>query len=218
MFITFEGIEGSGKSIQIGRVEAYLKRKNILCLRTREPGGTAFGNAVRQVLLDSAGPVREPVSELLLYLADRYQHLHELIEPALRQGVTVLSDRYHDATRAYQGAARRIPPATVLSLAQLLAIPEPDKTILLDLDPEIGLARARSRNQSDGSSGAEGRFEDEDLSFHRDVRAAYLALAESSKGRICIIDAAGTPDEVFARIEPLLESWLGSRNGRESVR
>lgn len=218
MFITFEGIEGSGKSIQISRVEAYLKRKGISCLHTREPGGTAFGRAVRQVLLHPAGPAREPVSELLLYLADRYQHLHELIEPALRQGITVLSDRYHDATRAYQGAARRIPEATVRSLAQLLAIPEPDKTILLDLDPEIGLARARSRNRAEGSSGAEGRFEDEDLSFHRDVRAAYLALAKSSMGRICVIDAAGTPDEVFARIEPLLESWFGPREGREALR
>jgi len=211
MFITFEGIEGSGKSIQISRAEAYLKRTGISCLRTREPGGTAFGNAVRQILLHSAGPAREPVSELLLYLADRYQHLHELIEPALRQGITVLSDRYHDATRAYQGAARRIPATTVLSLAQLLAIPEPDKTILLDLDPEIGLARARSRNQGEGSSGAEGRFEDEGLSFHRDVRAAYLALAKSSAGRICVIDAAGTPDEVFARIQPLLASWFSFR-------
>lgn len=209
MFITFEGIEGSGKSIQIDRVETYLTEKGIPCRRTREPGGTAFGSAVRQVLLQAGGPPREPVSELLLYLADRYQHLRELIEPALRQGITVLSDRYHDATRAYQGAARRVPAATIESLANLLGILEPDKTILLDLAPEIGLARARLRNQASGCSGAEGRFEAEDLCFHRDVREAYLALAKTAPDRICVIDASGTPEEVFARIEPLLETWFG---------
>ena len=133
MFITLEGIEGSGKSLQIGRIEAYLKQRGILCLVTREPGGTAFGAEVRKLLLDEAGPAREPISELLLYLADRYQHLRERIEPALGRGVTVLSDRYHDATLAYQGAARRIPTATIQGLAQLLKIPEPDRTILLDL-------------------------------------------------------------------------------------
>ncbi len=209
MFITFEGIEGSGKSVQISRVEAYLKDKGIPCTRTREPGGTAFGAAVRQVLLERSGPAREPVSELLLYLADRYQHLHELIEPSLRRGITVLSDRYHDATRAYQGAARRISATTVAGLEKLLSIPEPDRTILLDLAPEIGLARARSRNQSSCAIAAEGRFEDEDIAFHRDVRSAYLDLARSFPERIAVVDASGTPDEVFARIEPLLIVWFG---------
>ena len=179
------------------------------CLRTREPGGTAFGSAVRRVLLEAGGPPREPVAELLLYLADRYQHLHELIEPALRQGLTVLSDRYHDATRAYQGAARRVPAAVIEDLGRLLAIREPDKTLLLDLAPEIGLERARRRNQTSGSVGAEGRFEAEDLSFHRDVRAAYLALAGTATDRICIIDASGSPEAVFGRIEPHLARWFG---------
>jgi dTMP kinase len=209
MFITFEGIEGSGKSVQIGRAEEYLVRRGVPCLRTREPGGTAFGAAVRQVLLLADGPPREPVSELLLYLADRYQHLRQVIEPALQRGITILSDRYHDATRAYQGAARRVPAETIQSLAQLLEILEPDKTILLDLSPEIGLARARMRNQSVGSAGDEGRFEAEDISFHRDVREAYLALARSAPDRICVVDASGTPDDVFARIEPNLAAWFG---------
>ncbi len=214
MFITFEGIEGSGKSVQIGRVEAYLAARRIRCLRTREPGGTAFGAAVRQVLLHAGGPAREPVSELLLYLADRYQHLRELIAPALRQGITVLSDRYHDATLAYQGAARRVPVETIRSLAVLLEIPDPDKTILLDISPEVGLGRARARNENCGSAGSEGRFEAEDLSFHGDVRAAYLDLARLAPERICLVDASGTPDEVFARIEPLLKSWFGSSGKR----
>ncbi len=208
MFLTLEGIEGSGKSVQIEWIEAYLKAKNIPCLVTREPGGTAFGVAVRKLLLDAGGPPREPVSELLLYLADRYQHLRERIEPALRRGVTVLSDRYHDATIAYQGAARRIPASTIENLAKLLEIPEPDRTILLDLDPETGLARARKRNQTRGSSGSEGRFEAEHITFHRDVRAAYLALAKSVPGRISVIDGSGSPLEVFGRIEPLLDVWF----------
>jgi dTMP kinase len=208
MFITLEGIEGSGKSLQIGRIEAYLKQRGILCLVTREPGGTAFGAEVRKLLLDEAGPAREPISELLLYLADRYQHLRERIEPALGRGVTVLSDRYHDATLAYQGAARRIPTATIQGLAQLLKIPEPDRTILLDLEPELGLARARNRNQASVFLGSEGRFEAENISFHRDVRAAYLALAASAPGRMFVIDGSGTPPEVFGRIEPLLAAWF----------
>lgn len=209
MFITFEGIEGSGKSIQIARAEAWLVQAGVPCLRSREPGGTPFGAAVRQVLLHAGGPQREPVAELLLYLADRYQHLHERIEPALAKGITVLSDRYHDATRAYQGAARRIPAALIEGLAQRLGIREPDKTVLLDLAPEIGLERARARNETGACACAEGRFEAEDLSFHRDVRQAYLALARTAPTRITVVDASGTPDDVFARIEPLLVQWFG---------
>jgi dTMP kinase len=211
MFITFEGIEGSGKSIQIDRAQAWLAGNGIVCVRTREPGGTRFGAAVRRILLDAEGPPREPVPELLLYLADRYQHLRELIEPALERGDTVLSDRYHDATRAYQGAARRIPAGFIDELARLLAIREPDRTILLDLEPEIGLQRARLRNQTCDSAAVEGRFEAEALAFHRDVRAAYLAIAESAPRRVCVVDASGTPDQVFARIEPLLAGWFGFR-------
>jgi dTMP kinase len=209
MFITFEGIEGSGKSMQIERVQQYLQARGVECIRTREPGGTPFGSAVRAVLLNADGPTREPVAELLLYLADRYQHLRERIEPALQRGITVLSDRYHDATLAYQGAARRIPSALIQELAALLSIREPDRTVLLDLDSETGLRRARSRNKETGSAGAEGRFEAEALAFHRNVRAAYLALAKSAPDRIFVVEATGTPDQVFSRIEPLIENWFG---------
>jgi dTMP kinase len=148
------------------------------------------------------------MGELLLYLADRYQHLKEVVEPALSRGLLVISDRYHDATRAYQGAARGVPLETIDALARLLSIREPDATVLLDLDPEMGLARARLRNEMIPLAGAEGRFEAEDLSFHRDVRKAYLELAARSPNRIKVISALGTPDEVFARIIPLLELWL----------
>jgi dTMP kinase len=208
MFITFEGVEGSGKTLQIGRAEAHLRSNRIPCLLTREPGGTGFGLALRSVLLYESGPARTPMSELLLYLADRYQHLREVIEPAVQSGVVVLCDRYHDATRAYQGGARGVPAEVIDSLAAILRIHDPDGTVLLDIPPELALARARMRNQSERSSSEEGRFEAEDLSFHRSVRAAYLDLARRFPGRIRIVDASGTPDEVFARIVPLLDQWV----------
>ena len=175
---------------------------------TREPGGTDFGLALRGVLLGTDGCHREPWCELLLYLADRYQHLKEVIEPALKRGILVLSDRYQDATRAYQGAARGIPQDEIEKLAQLLGIIEPDKTILLDLDPEEGLLRARTRNAASPTAAAEGRFEAEDLAFHKRVRSAYLELATRWPRRIHIIQASGTPDEVFARIARLLDQWI----------
>ena len=208
MFITFEGIEGSGKSLQIMRAQEYLKQKGLDCLLTREPGGTDFGIALRKVLLGTDGCHREPWCELLLYLADRYQHLKEVIEPALKKGILVLSDRYQDATRAYQGAARGIPLPEIEKITQLLGIIEPDKTILLDLEPETGLSRARMRNAATPTAAAEGRFEAEDLEFHRRVRESYLELACRWPERIHVIQAFGTPDEVFSRITPLLDSWL----------
>jgi dTMP kinase len=212
MFITFEGIEGSGKSLQIRRIEEYLNQKDLRCLVTREPGGTGLGQALRQVLLREGGPAREPVTELLLYLADRYQHVHEVIQPALDRGVIVLCDRFHDATRVYQGFARRLPRELIDTLARALQLPEPDLTVLLDVDPTVGLARARSRDRAKGPDTDEGRFEAEDISFHRGVRKGYLALAESFPQRVRIIDASGSVDEVFDRIQVLLETWFSTRS------
>jgi dTMP kinase len=208
MFITFEGIEGSGKSLQIARAKEYLQRNGVDCLSTREPGGTNFGLALRPILLRADGCSREPWAELLLYLADRYQHLKEVVEPALQKGLVVISDRYQDATRAYQGAARGIPGSEIETMTQLLGIIEPDKTILLDLEAEEGLSRARMRNLANSSAAAEGRFEAEDLAFHKRVREAYLKLASQAPQRIHIIRAAGTPDEVFSQIAQLLDHWL----------
>ena len=208
MFITFEGIEGSGKSLQIARSHQYLQQKEVECILTREPGGTDFGIALRKVLLGADGCRREPICELLLYLADRCQHLKQVIEPALQKGLVVLSDRYQDATRAYQGAARGIPDSDIENLTRLLGIIEPDKTILLDLPPEEGLARARSRNSNCPAAAAEGRFEAEDLSFHRRVREAYLELSKRFPQRIFPVVAAGTPDEVFSRVKHLLDLWI----------
>jgi dTMP kinase len=211
VFITFEGIEGSGKSLQITRAYEYLRNeKGIASLLTREPGATDFGLALRSVLLGIHGYRMEPRSELLLYLADRHQHLKEIIEPALERGLVILSDRYQDATRAYQGTARGIPGTEIEKLSRILGIIEPDKTILLDLDPETGLSRARSRNLASGSTEKEGRFEAEDLEFHRKVRGAYLELAAQAPHRINVVPASGTPDEVSTRIFHLLDRWIAS--------
>jgi dTMP kinase len=188
--------------------EEHLNHRGIRCRLTREPGGTEFGVAVRRVLLRLGGAPRAPMSELLLYLADRHQHLKEIIEPALAEGTWILSDRYHDATRAYQGAARGIPPDAIDALARLIGIPEPDGTVLLDLDPAIGLARARKRNAVDSAAGAEGRFEAEALSFHEAVREAYLRLARHAPGRIRVVKADDPPEQVFSRIRPILDEWV----------
>jgi len=208
MFITFEGIEGAGKSLQIARTHEYLLKKGRSCLMTREPGGTGFGLALREVLLRPDGAAREPWCELLLYLADRHQHLKEVIEPALARGEVVLCDRYQDATRAYQGAARGISLEAIEEVSRLLGVIEPAKTILLDLDPEVGLRRARRRNSLDPAAAAEGRFEDEAVTFHARVRQAYLELAEAHPQRICVIPAADDPDAIFARIAVLMDQWI----------
>ncbi len=203
-FITLEGIEGSGKTVQLHLLEEELKKRKVRFLITQQPGGTPFGKEVRQILLQREGAQREPTAELLLYLADRYQHLKEVIEPSLTQGLHVLCDRYHDATLAYQGHARGIGFAMVDQLAEILALPIPDLTLVLDVEVEIGLKRARERNQKENSE-TWGRFEAEDLDFHRRVREGYQLLVQREPERVLLVDASGTPEEVFEQLLGLLE-------------
>ncbi len=203
-FITLEGIEGSGKSVQLHLLEEELKRRKVRFLITQQPGGTPFGKEVRQVLLHREGAQREATSELLLYLADRYQHLKEVIEPILTQGLHVLCDRYHDATLAYQGHARGIGLAMIDQLAKILELRIPDLTLVLDVEVEIGLKRARERNQKENSETL-GRFEAEDLDFHRRVREGYQILVQREPDRVLLVDASGTPEEVFEKLLGILE-------------
>ena len=149
-FVTFEGIEGSGKTSHLEHLCRHLAEGGFRFVVTREPGGTAFGREIRQVLLDNSGALRQPVGELLLYLADRIQDLHEVIRPALERGLHVLCDRYHDATRAYQGFARGIPSALIDQLARQLEILTPDLTVVFEVDVPLGLQRARERNLRGG--------------------------------------------------------------------
>ena len=204
-FITLEGIEGSGKSVQLHLLEEELKKRKVRFLITQQPGGTHFGKEVRQILLQREGAQREPTAELLLYLADRYQHLKEVIEPSLTQGLHVLCDRYHDATLAYQGHARGIGFAMIDQLAEILALRIPDLTLVLDVEVEIGLKRARERNQIENSE-TWGRFEAEDLDFHRRVREGYQLLVQREPDRVLLVDASGTPEEVFEKLLGLLEA------------
>lgn len=197
-FITFEGTEGSGKTLQMQRFCQFLEGRGISFRRTFEPGGTRFGMDLRGILLQSQGAPREPLAELLLYLADRYQHLREVIEPSLQKGLVVLSDRYHDATLAYQGWARGIGVERTDRIAALLEIPRPDITVLIDVPVELGLERARTRNLETGDP--LGRFEAEDLEFHRRVREGYLMLVDREPQRFIVLDGRGTVDEVFERL------------------
>lgn len=211
IFITLEGVEGCGKTTQIGLLTQWLDQLVLPYVLTREPGGTPFGQQVRRVLLDAQGPARRPLAELLLYLADRYQDLHERILPALAEGKLVLCDRYHDATLAYQGFARGIPLEVITHVAAALDIRTPDLTILLDIAPERSLARAIRRNQASASAGQEGRFEAEALDFHRRVRAGYLQLAAREPARFFVIDADRPPEAVFRDIRRSLAPRLAGR-------
>lgn len=202
--ITLEGIEGSGKTGQLRLLEKELKKREVRFLITQQPGGTPFGREIRQVLLQREGAQREPTAELLMYLADRYQHLKEVIEPALTQGLHVLCDRYHEATLAYQGHARGIGFAMVDQLAEILTIRIPDLTLVLDVEVEVGLKRARERNQREKSE-TWGRFEAETLDFHRRVREGYHLLAQRAPDRVLLVDASGTSEAVFEKILGLLD-------------
>ena len=201
MFITFEGIEGSGKSTQIGRLAAWLEAKGRTVALTREPGGSELGLSLRRILLDAANTHLVARAELFLYLADRAQHVQQVVRPALGQGKVVLCDRFTDSTVAYQGYGRGLDPEMLHSLNQAaVGGVWPDLTVLFDLPPEIGLVRARSRNEEQGASEAEGRFEAEELAFHQRVREGYLKLAGLFPERIKVVDATGDEDAVFQAV------------------
>jgi len=189
LFVTFEGIEGCGKSTQVQLTSAWLAGRCIRHTVTREPGGTDVGTQIRKILLSENTAVLQPVSELLLYLADRFQNIVEVIRPALDAGEIVLCDRYHDSTVAYQGYGRGIPVQWIenIWLGSNAAL-VPDITILLDLDPQIGLQRSLEKLRARGLD--ESRFEKEALEFHIRVREGFLALARLDAKRFTIIDAS----------------------------
>lgn len=207
MFITFEGPEGSGKSTQIRRVGEWFQAQGRECVVTKEPGGTPISDRIRAILLDSAAAGMDAMTELLLYAASRRQHTVEVIRPALARGVVVFCDRYTDATLAYQGYGRLLDLDRLKTLNQwatdgLL----PDLTLLFDIDEATGLARAHARNAQ--MTVDEGRFEAEDLRFHRRVREGYLAMAAAEPKRFVTIDASGSIDDVFARTMTILRERL----------
>jgi dTMP kinase len=210
-FITFEGIEGTGKTTQIRRVADWLRSKDIAFIQTREPGGCFIADQIRAVLLDSKNTALSPEAELLLYLASRAQHVTEVVRPALDANKIVLCDRFADATQAYQGYARGLGSDLVSDINRYATGGlTPDLTLLLDIPVETGLARARRRADAiEDDSDKEDRFEKEHLDFHQRVREGYLAIARSHADRVLILDAAGSEDEVFHRVQRALGEFLG---------
>jgi len=209
MFITLEGIEGSGKTTQIDRLAESFKERGMACVTTRQPGGTVIGENIRSILLNPQNQALEPMAELLLYLADRAQHINEIIKPALAEGKVVLCDRYFDATVVYQGFARGLRVELLLELHRILFENlKPDVTLLLDLSPQQGLERAWQQLSNGQRAGHESRFENESLAFHEKVRAGYLELAKLEPQRFRIIDAGRGADHVFAQISKTLAPFL----------
>jgi dTMP kinase len=205
LFITFEGTEGSGKSTQIEFLARHLIRRGHKVVATREPGGTAFGEQIRNVLLSVKNRRLDPRAELFLYLASRTQHLEEIILPALKKGKIVLCDRFTDATLAYQGFGRRLDMKIVRTAAGYAAKGvTPHLTLLLDLDVRVGLARVKNR-------GRRNRLDREQREFHERVRAGYLRLARMEPRRIKVIEASRTPLGVAKEIEKIVDRYPSGR-------
>jgi dTMP kinase len=207
LFITIEGIEGGGKTTQVGLLAAALERAKLVVRVTREPGGTKLGEEIRSLLLHSATSV-SGLAELFLILADRAQHVESLIQPALRAGEVVLCDRFADSTLAYQAYGRELPLEAVRAVESVARQGVlPDLTFVLDCPIEIGLARTRRRR---GHAAAD-RFEGEEASFHERVRQGFLALAREDPRRIRVIDGTRAANDVHREIVAWSAEKLGVR-------
>jgi dTMP kinase len=208
-FITFEGGEGSGKTTQIRLAAEWLKARGVSVLATAEPGGTALGLKIREILLNQAAYAIGGEAELLLFAAARAQHVREAIAPALAKGTWVLCDRFTDATFAYQGFGRGLDAGIIRILNDFSALSlKPDRTLLFDLPVAMGLARAAQRVGNGLQKAAEDRFEQEDPDFHERIRKGYLALAGGEPERFRIVDAAIDVGAVHCQVRRHLEELL----------
>jgi len=207
-FITFEGVEGSGKTTQIRMASSFLRGRGRSCLVTEEPGGTPLGRRVRSILLRRNGENLSAETELLLFAALRAQHVHAVIRPALQEEKRfVLCDRFTDATLAYQGFGRGLDRRIIERVNRLACGSlKPGLTILFDVAPELGLQRAVRRMSRVSRGAREDRFESEALSFHRRVREGYLDLAEGAPGRFRVVDGSPDAGEVHRRVCEILLS------------
>ncbi|MDP8904225.1 MAG: dTMP kinase [Chloroflexota bacterium] len=212
-FVTLEGPDGAGKSSQAERIAARLREHRLAVLVTREPGGTALGEQIRRLLLESTVEARDPLADALLFNAARRQLVEEVIRPALERGEWVVCDRFADSTLAYQGFGAGVPLAQLEALAQIaMGGLRPDRTVLFDLPPEVGLRRRAGGAVSDLT-----RFESadqHDLAFHERVRRGYLALAAEDRERWRVIDASRAPDAVAADVWAAIADLLGNAGAR----
>jgi dTMP kinase len=205
LFITFEGIDGCGKTTQLRLLASWLRERGSHVVETVEPGGTEIGRQIRKILLDPANSAIRPRTELLLYFASRAQNVEQVIRPALAEGAVVLCDRFTDSTLVYQGCGRGLDPAIVLDLHRIACgTLQPDITLLIDVDIETSLARARRRN--DHSSANESRIDEESRDFHERVRRGYMELAASEPHRFIVIDGMHPIAEVATGIHEAMKN------------
>jgi len=213
-FITFEGLDGCGKSTQLEKLAAGLRDNKIDVVTTREPGGTVIGERIRAVLLDSRTAGLDPQAEMALMFASRAQLISEVIEPALKAGKWVVCDRFTDSTEAYQGGGRKLGSTPVLALHRILCGDlQPDLTILMDSDVAASVERARRRNKAHSARNGRGksdenRFEQESRAFFGRVHGAYLAIAAREPHRVVLVDARGKANETHAKIVEIVRRRL----------
>lgn len=207
-FITLEGVEGSGKSLQVKLLKKYLQGGGFKVIVTREPGNTRVGKIIRNILLDPGNVSLSGEAELFLYLADRAQHIKEVIEPHLKRGGIVVGDRFTDATVAYQGYGRRFPLRLVETMNKLATKGiTPDLTIILDIPVKLGLSRAVKKGIRGGD-----RIEREKIAFHRRVRAGYMAIAGKARARVKVVKVKGAPGQVQAEIRQLVSVLMAKKS------
>jgi dTMP kinase len=212
-FITFEGLDGTGKSTQMRRLAAVLRAAGHKVIETREPGGTPTAEKIRKILLDSGTAGLAPLAEMALMFASRAQHIAEVIEPGLAAGNIVLCDRFTDSAEAYQGSGRKLGSEPVRELHRVLCGNlQPDLTLLLDSNPHASVSRARRRNKRNAKGASrshdENRFEQETRAFFGRVREGYLAIAKREPGRVVMVDARGTPGQTHGKIVELVRKKL----------
>ena len=218
-FITFEGLDGTGKSTQIEKLAKALRARGQAVVVTREPGGTETGEKIRQVILHSGTTGLASMAEMALMFASRAQHIQEVILPALSQGKIVLCDRFTDSTEAYQGSGRKLGSKPVLELHRILCDDlQPDLTLLMDSDLRTSVERARRRNLAKTSKPGtshkdENRFEQENRAFFGRVRHGYLTIARREPSRVAVIDARGTPSQTHTKVMDVVIRKLRLRSG-----
>ncbi len=207
IFITFEGMDGSGKTTQMHRLAARLRSMGRTVLETAEPGGPPVAQKIRRILLDSANQELGAVTEILLYFASRAQNVDQWINPALERGEIVLSDRFTDSSLVYQGCGRGLGVDTVAALERIACRGlKPDLTLLVDVDAEASLARARARNEAEPH--CETRMDDQSLDFHRKVYHAYHALAEAEPGRVKLVEGRADIDTIERQVWSIVEPYV----------
>ena len=203
LFITFEGGDGSGKSTQVNLLKDYLDNLNFETIKTREPGGTPSAEILRDLLTTGEVEKWTPMSEALLMWASRYEHLIQVIKPALNLGKNVISDRFYDSTYAYQGVAHNLGIDKMEKLKKIIIGDiEPDVTFVLDIDPKVGLKRSLDRSDK------ENRFESYNIDFHNKIRSAFLEIAKKNKNRCVVIDASLNEQEINSLIITIIDNLI----------